>query len=733
MRAKVPFDETRSLQHFLGILRNRRWLLAGVISTSLLLAFIGSFVTSYEYRPTSTIQINPERTDFYEGWHQTGTVAENRTNYLTELERLTSNGLARRVIEDLQLWEHDEFTSIWRRVLGQVESKNAVIETFRERIRVTTVSDSMLINVQFAASDPELASTILNALVNRFTSEHGESKQQLAVRAADWMSEKIPALKSSQAKAKQQLDAYRREHNLVNVEGSVSRLNELELSLASDELRQTSHELAQTRSAFAEVLRILQDMTDPTETGERLESLDMVSTDPLIQQTWERRNAALTQKEKLSKKYGPKHPSMVSVNTQLASLDAVIAQQVDQIMTTAMKRMELLTTRLSRSTLQVDENKQELMSIQEKRFKLRELERNVEVQSRLVDQFYVDTIEARSLEGFEPASSIVVDAAVVPLQPYRPQRAIVLMLVALSSSIFAVLFVFLYEHVDDKIRSTRDVQDKLRMSLLGIMPEFTSTGLIVKPGKSREPAHMYKHSEVVAESINNVRTSLITHSSKRVSEASVLLVTASRSGDGSTTAAVALAHSFARLKRVLLIDCHLRRSDIDDESAETDNSIGLNSLIAGSTSIEDSVQRDALGGKFDVLPCAPDIEHSTAILASSQFEQLLEQLREQYELIILDAAPLQQDSSSLLLGRLADVIVYVVRSHSTRLMTILRGVRRLHKADGFVAGVLINRVDPNRVVAEGDDYDYASYCGDISYKQKITWNSMLRESGRNQN
>ncbi len=716
--AKTPYDETRSLYHFLGILRNRRWFLAGVVGTCLLIALVATFIFPHEYRAKATIQIEPERTDFYEGWRATGTLAEYRTNYLTLLKTLNSNGLARRVIEDLNLWEHKEFSPVWKRALGLIEKENFVIETFRERIGVSTVSGSMLIDVQFAANDPKLASTVANALVNRFISEYDEFMHQLTVHAADWMSSKLPELNDSLEKAQQRADAFRREHNLVEVEGRLNRLSELELSSANQDLSQVSLELEQTRSALQEAITIFEDMSDPTDTGERLKSLDIISSDPNVQLAWFHRNSALNHRQVLSTRYGPKHPFMVDATARIASFDAEIAEQIDRIMTTTVMRVASLTSQLSNSQSLVEDNKQDMMSLQEKRIKLRSMENEVVIQRSLVNQFYTDTLAARSLEGFNLAGAIVVDHATAPLQPYRPQRAVVLMLVALSTSIFSVLFVFFFEHVDDKIRNTKDVSRKLQMGLLGMIPEFASSGVEIDSRKLLDTTSMYAQNEVFAEAVNNVRTMLMTLSLRRARDSSVLLVTASQTGEGSTTTAVSLAHSFSRLERVLLIDCHLRRPAIARLSTDIDANVGLNSVIAGTTSIENSVHRDALGSKFDVMVCALDVASSTTILASSEFEQMLDRLREQYKWIILDAAPTHQDSSSLLLGKLADAVIYVVRSHSTGLTTIKRGISGLRAAGGHIAGVLINRVDSSRIVSHSGDYDYASYCGDISYKDK---------------
>jgi len=648
----LPADDNRSIYHYLGILRNRRWFLTGVVSACLILAFVATFLLPREYRATSTVQIEPERADFYDNWRHTGTYAEYKSHYLTQLETLTSNGLARRVIQDLDLWQHAEFNPLWKRTFGVFESENAVIESFIERIGVSAVQGSMLLSVQFAASDAKLSSRILNALMWRFTSEHGESKRELTVRAADWMSEKIPLLDSSLADAEKRIRDFRREHDLLEIDGNVSALSEMDLSQASLELEQTHWQLDEARIIFEEML-------NPTDTGLRLESLEMVRNDPLVQEAWQRKSGALNHRETLSIKYGEKHPYMIDANSRLASLEAEIADHIDRIMTTATNRVESLERRLAESQVQLEANRKVAMLEQEKRVQLNALEREVEIQRNLAEQFYIDTVSARSLAGFDVASAVVVDAAITPLEPYRPQRIIVLLLVALSSGIFCVLFVFVHEHIDDKIRNIRDVNDKLDMNLLGVLPDFSSAGLAVEEGKSRMPARMYQHSDVVAEAVNNVRTAF------------------------STTAAIALAHSFARLEleSVLLIDCHLREPGLSNLDADLDNSTGLNSLVAGTTSIEDSIQSNVFGGKFDVLLCSQDIDRSTAILSSSQFEQTIAQLKKKYRWIILDSAPAQRDSSALVLGRLADASVYVIKSHSTRIKAVQRGVSSLRAAD----------------------------------------------------
>jgi len=715
----LPADDTRSIYHYLGILRNRRWFLTGVVSACLVLAFIATFLLPQEYRATSTVQIEPERADFYDNWRHTGTYAEYKSHYLTQLETLTSNGLARRVIQDLDLWQHAEFTPLWKRAFGVFENENAVIESFIARIGVSAVQGSMLLSVQFAASDAQLSRRILNGLMWRFTSEHGESKRELTVRAADWMSEKIPLLDSSLADAEKRIREFRREHDLLDINGNVSTLSEMDLSQASLELEQTHWQLDEAKIIF-------EDMLNPTDAGTRLESLEMVRNDPLVQEAWLRKSGALNHRETLSIKYGEKHPYMIDANSRLASLEAEIAGHIDRIMTTATNRVESLERRLAESQVQLEANRQVAMLEQEKRVQLSALEREVEIQRKLAEQFYIDTVSARSLAGFDVASAVVVDAAITPLEPYRPQRIIVLLLVALSSGVFCVLFVFVHEHFDDKIRNTRDVNDKLDMNLLGVMPDFSSTGLEVEEGKSRAPAQMYQHSDVVAEAVNNVRTALMTHASSRDSEGSLILVSASRVDEGCTTAAIALAHSFARLDSALLIDCHLREPGLSNVDSDLDNTIGLNTLVSGTTTIEDSIQANAFGGKFDALLCSQDIDRSTAILSSSQFAQTIAQLRKKYRWIILDSAPAERDSSALVLGRLADATVYVIKSHSTRLKAIQRGVSCLRSANGYVAGVLINRVDPNKMVARGGDYDYASYCGDISYKERNAWD-VVRE------
>lgn len=708
-RGTPPHDETRSIYHYLRVLRDRRWPLLGVVGASLLLALLATYLLPSQYRAVAMVQIEPEREDFYGSWRRTGTDEEYQSHYLTQVETLTSNGLARRIIDDLDLWEHEELTPWWRRRFALADDENALVERFRERISVSTLLGSTLVNVAFEASDPRFASRVLNALVERFTKEHVESKRELTIRASDWMSEKIPVLNSSVAEAEARLDDFRRRHGLIHVDGSVSLLSEVELAQASEEL-------AKTRSELAEAVRIFEEMSDPEETGERLESLELVRNDSLIQLAWALKSKALNKRNALAERYGPKHPRMIDANTRLASLDVEIGDQIDRVMDEAARRVESLDRQLSQAEGRLEEGSRDALSVQTRRLEMRSLEREMEMQRELADQFIVDTVAARALDGFDIASASVIDHAVPPPTPHRPQRLIVLALVALSAGIFSVLFVFVRDFLDDRVRSTEDVRRKLGMSLLGVMPDIGSAGM--EPGSTALPIEIdaYRRSEKIAEMVNTIRTALITDPRRRVADARVLLVGSSVEHEGRSTVAINLAHSFSRLDRVLLIDCHLRRPVLEAFAGGPDEIPGLNTLVAGESSVEDSIRRDALGERFDVLPSLRDPDGAVDVLGSDAFEQLLTRLRERYAWIVLDAAPTQRDSSSLILGRLADAVLYVVESDGTSLETASRGIARIRDAGGYVAGVLINRVDLRKVVSWRGDHDYASYCGEPAYR-----------------
>jgi len=271
----------------------------------------------------------------------------------------------------------------------------------------------------------------------------------------------------------------------------------------------------------------------------------------------------------------------------------------------------------------------------------------------------------------------------------------------------SMLMAFLYEQMDDTVKSTNDIEGKLGVKLLGILP-LVKTGVFGKgQALPLNPSEIPDKKGTFAEAISTARTAICMEDGEAGRK--VIMVTSSIPGEGKSTASINLAHSLAQLERVLLIDCDMRRPTVAKAAGLDKNTPGLSSLITNTASARDCIIRGAFGGAVDILPSGPIPDQPLELLSSKRFEKILEQLGQYYDRILIDSAPTQAVSDALVLSKHCDALVYAVKSHDTSLELVKRGLMRLRQVNAPIAGVLITQVDIDKITSYGGDYYYQGY------------------------
>lgn len=191
----------------------------------------------------------------------------------------------------------------------------------------------------------------------------------------------------------------------------------------------------------------------------------------------------------------------------------------------------------------------------------------------------------------------------------------------------------------------------------------------------------------VAESYKTIRAN-IQFLLARKEGCRVITVSSSMSGEGKTTNSINLAISFSQLgKKVLLIDADLRRPSIY-KKLKIDNTDGLSGVLAGFASPVDATV--SINPNFSVLPSGTTPPNPSELLASREFEALIEKLKDSYDYIIIDTAPVGIVSDALSVGRISDGVLIVVKEKSTTYHDFERVVDALKLAEITLLGVVLN-------------------------------------------
>ncbi len=585
---------------------------------------------------------------------------------------------------------------------------NLAISRLRAGVKISPVRKTTLVKISYASPDPEFSALVANVFAEEYILSVLDGRMKLKEKASSWMSERIALLKANLDSSENRLIRFKEDNGLIDVNGSVGRLNEQELLLATTELAQARSELSDARDLYREV-NSLQGAAP-----ELLETVPAIQNDLLVRSVKIEFGQRQREFDELSNRYGLKHPKIVDAQSRLDSLRGTLDGHIFRVVGSIQKDFQLRRQRVSSIQATLSKGKENIQIIGQKKFKLDGLEREVATNRDIYNQLFRRITETNSSDGLDAANARISDFAVPENSPIKPKKQLIIALAMLAGLVLSMLMAFLYEQMDETIKGTNDVEKKLGIKMLGILPLINKGITGKKRSLPLNPLEIDDKKGTFIESVNTTRTVL---SMNGGATNKVILVTSSIPGEGKSTTAINLAYSFSQLERVLLVDCDLRRPSLAKAIGSSKNVEGLSNLITDTAPAKVCIRRSAIGS-LDILTSGPLPQQPLELLSSNRFAKILQQLTMHYDKIIIDSAPTQAVSDSLVLSKLADTVVYVVKSHDTSYQLVKRGLVRLQEVGANVAGVLVTQVDVDKIVSYGGDYYYQGYYDYYGYTDK---------------
>lgn len=265
---------------------------------------------------------------------------------------------------------------------------------------------------------------------------------------------------------------------------------------------------------------------------------------------------------------------------------------------------------------------------------------------------------------------------------------------------FAALATFLRSQFDQIIRVPEDIENKLRLALLGVVPRTHEASL-------RDELNDPK--SAISESYNSLCSALLYSTSKGLPH--TLLVSSSQPSEGKTTTSCELARGFARLgRRVLLVDVDLRRPTLHRQF-DLDNSNGLSSVL---TQQEDlgQVIRESGHENLHVVTSGPVPPSPTELIASDQMARLVDDMSASYDVVIFDSPPILGLADAPLMSALVDGVVFIVESGRARHGSLKASLRRLRTMRPVMLGAVLTMFDAAKAghrYSEYSGYEYYRY------------------------
>ena len=717
-------DRELTLRDLVQIFRRRRVVVFGTTGVIFVLGILLCVFSTRRYQATGTIQVQKESSDGLDLESLMGAVAnqgdalEADINIQTQASILQSNELALRAIRNLKLEDTEEFRpksnplaallggSSLAGSAGTLETspqrQASALKIFHKNLTVKPVGGTRLIEIDYLNPDPKVAAAVVNELVQELVDYSFETRYKATQAASESLSKQLAELRIRSQDLQGQVAQMQRDSGIYSIGTTDAQGREQAYSAVLDQFQR-----AATTLSDASQNRILKEAIYQAAKSGDAEMLSSLAGNTLggaassgitnslvtIQNLRGQEASLQGQLDQMKTKFGPAYPRIAETQANISGLENAIQQEVDRIGQRARNDFQVADQTWKDAQQNYNEQKAKADALNDKAIKYIITRQEADDSRSLYEDLLKRLKEAGILQGLKSNTITVVDQALVPTAPKKPNVPLYLSAALAFGLFLGGAGVLVADTLDDTIQDAGGIE-QLGLPLIGILPRFGNHRPAIEVWAS--PKSRY------SETVRNLR-SVLTRV-KNGLPPKVILITSAVPGEGKTTLSMNLAASFVQQgKTVLLLEADMRRPAIR-ASMGLPGKNGLSLLLAGEPTENAIFAHPQMPGLF-LLPEGSVPAFPSELLESDRMRELIITLREDFDVIVVDAPPVLPVADARVLSELADVTVQVVRLG----VTTKTALRRAHDLLTIYAkrpvGIVLN------AVVEGSSayHDYYGY------------------------
>lgn len=723
-------EEEINIRKYLWILLHRKYVILLVVAISLPLILINAFSVTPLYRASAKLLIERDNAPML--------LTNNRYGYdpgflATQTQIIKSKKVGRQVVEQLKLDETysryfsntgggsiPDKVSRWFKGLfhvgakltgagrkkeagkqnqggqkpapGESEQKErwkqSLARMISGGIMVTKNQEQggSVVDVSFISTNSMLAADIVNSVAAAYKAFLLEMRTQATSEALQWLEEKATQQRRKLEASENRLQVYKKEQNIYTVGGQEVTFPQ-KISTLSERLTRVQAEMEEMSSLYREISRM--SLAEALNLPEVLQSPTVSSL----------RRSMIDQEQEivtLSKSIGEKHPRMVRAREDLQAIQDKLNQEIRGVIQSIQNKYALAQEQAANLEALLNETKQSAALMNDKLIQYEILKRDVKVNNLLYDRMLQRIKEYDATDTSSSISVWVVEDAAVPGAPFNKQIRRSVMMGILVSLMLGVGLAFFVEYLDNTVKTVEDAESRLNLPLIGAVP------LVKDETGDIEKVVLHSPLSVVSEHYKAIRTAVLLSSSDGAPKS--VLISSMNPKTGKTVTAVNLALAFAQSElKVLLIDADMRRPRIHNVFG-LDNKTGLSTCLAGQSGVP--VRKSADMPFLHFLPAGPVPPNPSELLSSHRLEKMLQSMQDNYDCVIIDSPPLLTVTDAILISKIVDQTLLIIRSGVSTYESMLRGEKILSSVKARGLGYIVNAVDQERVRY---DYYYRSY------------------------
>ncbi|MDQ6531547.1 polysaccharide biosynthesis tyrosine autokinase [Flavobacterium sp. LHD-85] len=511
-------------------------------------------------------------------------------------------------------------------------------EDFRKKLKVEPISKTSSV-VSISISDPvaKKAEEFLNNMVEIYNESAAQDKNFISENTSNFIANRLALITQELDGVEQNVESFKKSNRLTDIESDaklyVESSNEYDKKGVETEIQ-------------LNVVSSLLDFIKKSSNSDLLPSNLILDKGGDASNLINSYNQMVLDRNRVLKSATNENPTVVKLDQQINSLKLNVAESLNTMQSNLQIQNRDLKTKEG-----VLNSKIGKIPVQERQF------RAIARQQKVKEELYLYLLQKReetaiSLAATEPNARII-DTAKAEKNPVSPKKKIIYLAGILLGLLIPFSVIYADDLLNTKIKSRDDLEGKTQIPFIGDVPNCEHVSELIKPN-SRSSS---------AEALRIVRTNLGFMLNKgEEGKAKTIFVTSTLASEGKTFISTNLAASFALLdEKVLLVGMDIRSPKLN-EYIDLPTEGLTNYLSSNNKEIEDYIVKHDKYENFYILPGGIVPPNPPELLTNKKVDQLFEKLKEEYDYIIVDTAPVSLVTDTLLIAKNADTFVYVMRA-----------------------------------------------------------------------
>jgi capsular exopolysaccharide synthesis family protein len=684
----------RSLNDYLLILRERVWYVVVVFLVVFSSALVYTFSQTKIFESVASVQILRQDPRVMETETVIDTTVRTTEDLNTLVKVMESQLIIDRVNQRITGEELREFMAPYEK--GRWGEPLTPREVLGLNRRINPLRLSLVVQVSYRHPDPVIAARTANMFVDELIQWSSRLRIDGTIRGVEDLQIRVEQQRKRVDEQATALAEYRRQNDMVSLDQR--------RDIVTETLKQLSLYVTQNSARLLEAEIRHKQVQERVAAGGDLSELPFIAENLLIARLTQEVASQKIALAQLRERYRERHPSMIEAANSLAQAERELARALNSAAASvaadfesakrndfearqALKRAEEDTLNLDRLNVQYQAQEREFLINQEIL---------TEIVGRLRETNMMGTMELQNVVKLDTA---------IPSAPNRyaePNIPLNIGIGVFGGLGLGLAFAFFVAFIDDRVKSSFDIESVVGLPLLGIVPQIKK---MEQPDKAQIVVN--NADRQVAEAFLTLHSSLRLRDDAK--DAKVILTTSTIPGEGKsfTTTNLALTYA-AHGDRVCVVDCDLRKPNIH-KSFRRENLKGVIDVCTGALTLDEVILRD-VHQNLDVITTGGRAKNPTQILNNKTFEIMISDLRKRYDRVFIDTPPLAAVSDALVVLPLVDGSIFTIFFNKVRRKAAQAAARRLLESNVTCFGAVLNGLN---LAVSG--YYYAQYY-DKSYK-----------------